>query len=220
MKKEWLPNFVSLIALVPIILIALVGTATAQSTDPDNPTPMTTDVIKGRWPADKLVSHYYSFVAGPGVVNLSINCVTDSGSTIVGAQLTDAAGHLFTRLESIGKESVTPTYVQDVAGGEGVRLVATFEIKRRQKLLVRFYTAITNPDSAGSYAIRVSGDGVTSGENNTSTISGSINSTGNNPAGGNNVFVLPKSGKLRLVMDDGTVQEINLSRVREATVKP
>jgi hypothetical protein len=220
MEKARLSQSLRLLAIVPLILGAAIASARAQSTDPDNPIPMTSDVMKGRWPADKLVSHYYSFIGGPGVVSLSINCISDSSSTIVGAQLSDAAGHVFTRLESIGRETVTPTYVQEVAGGEGARLVATYDIKRRQRLLIRFYTAITNPDSAGSYSIRISGAGVSSTENNTSTNGGPLTGSEHNTTGGRNLLSLPKSGKLRLVMNDGTVQEIELAHVREASIQP
>ena len=59
---------------------------------------------------------------------------------------------------------------------------------------------------------RGAGDGISFDENKSPT--------NNNNTGVDKTLSLPKSGKLRLVMDDGTVQEINLARVREATVKP
>jgi hypothetical protein len=195
-----------------LALTSLASLAAAQSTDPFNPTPMTADTVKGRWPADKLISHYYSIVAGPGVVKVMFNCVDDSGSQIVGQEVTDADNHLLKRRESIGSDSEPPTYVTEVASGAGVRLVSTYELKRRQKLIVRFYTAITTPETGGSYTIKVSGEGISANEPSTLTNS--------YPANREQTISLPKSGKLRLVMDDGTVQEINLSRVREATVNP
>jgi hypothetical protein len=185
-----------------------------QSTDPFTPTPMPGDSVKGRWPLGKQISHYYSIVAGPGVVKVMFNCVDDSGSTIVGQEVSDADNHLLTRLESIGKDNEPPTYVTGVAEGAGIRLVSTYELKRRQKLIIRFYTTITTPDTGGTYTIKVAGDGVTANDSVASTANGSSgNSSGS-------AFALPKTGKLQLVMDDGTIQEINLSRVREARVKP
>ena len=61
-------------------------------------------------------------------------------------------------------------------------------------------------------SVRASGDGISFDENKSPT--------NNNNTGVDKTLSLPKSGKLRLVMDDGTIQEINLARVREATVKP
>jgi hypothetical protein len=116
------------------------------------------------------------------------------------------------RRESIGSDSEPPTYVTDVASGAGVRLVSTYELKRRQKLIVRFYTAITTPETGGSYTIKVSGEGISANEPSTLTNS--------YPANREQTISLPKSGKLRIVMKDGTIQEINLSNVQEATVKP
>lgn len=204
-----------LLTVLSVTLVALVAPANAQSSDPFNPTPMTTDMVKGRWTIGKHASHYYTFWAGPGVVKVSFNCIDDSGSTIVGQEMTDADGHLFTRTESVGRDDVTPTYVTGVAGAEGIRLSSTYEIKRRQKVIVRFYTSVITPESGGSYTIKVSGDGVSFNENNAPT-----NSTTASNTNIDKTSCLPKSGKLRLVMDDGTIQEINLSRVREITVKP
>lgn len=213
-------KYLNLLTLLSIILMVFANMATAQSTDPFTPTPMTTETVKGRWIKDKLISHYYSFMAGPGVIKVSFNSVADSGSTIVGGDLTDADGHLFTRLESVDHVDIVPIYVQGVAGGDGLRLTSTYEIKRRQRVIVRFYTAITSPDSGGNYTIKVSGDGISFSENNSSAnnSSNNINSTNNNAA--DKISCLPKSGKLRIVMKDGTVQEINLSSVNELTVKP
>ncbi len=213
--RQFIIRFTLAIAVL-IGITTLARPAAAQSTDPFNPTPMTTDTVKGRWSAGKLVSHYYSFVAGPGVVKVMFNCVDDSGSQIVGQQVSDADGHLLRRVESIGKDSEPPTYTTEVANGAGVRLVSTYELKRRQRLIVRFYTDIIAPETGGSYTIKVSGDGVAANEAATSTTS---SPSGNN-AGINKTFSLPNSGKLRLVMKDGTIQEINLSNVQEASIRP
>ena len=157
--RQFIIRFTLAIAVL-IGITTLARPAAAQSTDPFNPTPMTTDTVKGRWSAGKLISHYYSIVAGPGVVKVMFNCVDDSGSQIVGQQVSDADGHLLRRVESIGKDSEPPTYTTEVANGAGVRLVSTYELKRRQRLIVRFYTDIIAPETGGSYTIKVSGDGV------------------------------------------------------------
>src|ERR1044072_1042070 len=76
-----------------IAVTVLVQPAAAQSTDPDNPTPMTADTVKARWPKGNRISHYYSFVGGPGVVKVSFNATPEGNVDAVGGQLTDADGH-------------------------------------------------------------------------------------------------------------------------------
>lgn len=214
-KTKWFLKYLELLVALPIILIALASTSIAQSTDPFSPTPMTTDTIKGRWPSGKRISHYYSFVAGPGTVKVAFNCKPDGTIDGVGGQLLDADGHAFVPIEN-RNESFNPSAVEDLVYQEGKLLVATYELKRKQKLIIRFYTNNMEKEWGGTYAIKVSGDGVSFNESNASTNNNSTSSS----AGNDKTFSLPKSGKLRLVMDDGTVQEINLSRVREATIKP
>lgn len=210
----------NLLAVLSVILFLFIGTAIAQSTDPFEPTPMKTEAVKGRWVREKHVSHYYSFTAGPGVVKIMFNCVADEGSTIVGGELSDADGHLLPRMEGIARGDAKPSYINAVAMAEGTRIVSTYEIKRRQKLIVRFYTTITTPDTGGTYTIKVSGDGVSFDNADTSSNNNSPEKKEGNYAGADKTLSLPKKGKLRIVMDDGTVQEINLSRVREAAIKP
>ena len=215
MKTEQFLTYINLLTVLTIIFFALTVSATAQSTDPFSPTPMTAETVKGRWSGGKRISYYYSFSAGPGVVKVLFNAKPDGHVDEVGGELLDADGHPLTPIENRGDPFRTST-VGDIIYQTGRLFVATYEIKRRQKFIFRFYTTNMEKEDGGSYSIKVSGDGVSFDENKTST---NKTSTNNNAATGI-TSCLPKSGTLRLVMDDGTVQEINLSRVREAAVKP
>jgi hypothetical protein len=206
---------INLLAILTLVLAALAVSTTAQSTDPFSPTAMTTEVVKGRWPSGKRVAYYYSFTAGPGVVKVQFNCKSDGSVDACGGQLSDADGHLLTPVENRGDSFLT-TAVGGMFYEDGGLFVATYEIKRRQKFIFKFYTDLSEKEYGGNYSIKVSGDGVLSKESITSTNNGSTN----NNNGADNASCLPKSGKLRLVMEDGTIQEINLSRVREAAIKP
>jgi hypothetical protein len=63
-----------------ITLIAPAGSALAQSTDPDNAIPMTTDTVRGRFPAGKEATHYYTFVGGPGEIKVFFDFVGQPSS--------------------------------------------------------------------------------------------------------------------------------------------
>jgi hypothetical protein len=225
MKTRPFLGCLNLCTAILIILSAFVGSTAAQSSDPDNPTPMTASEVKGRWPGgNKAFSHFYSFVAGPGEVIVMFNFVSDYLSVNVGGQLMDAYGKAFTELNAYEEQRAQTSYdfIYGMAQEAGVRLVGRFNLKRRQKLIIRAYSAFgSTPERGGSYKIRVEGGNPSF--NGDAPPTGSGNSTTNLPANASNagsLSCLPKSGKLRLVMDDGTIQEINLGRVREATVNP
>lgn len=211
MKTERILKYSNLLAVLTIVFVALTGIATAQSTDPFSPTPITSEVVKGRWTSGKRVSYYYSFTAGPGVVKVQFNCKPDGSVDSCGGQLLDADGHPLVPVEN-RDDSFQSTKVGDMFYQEGKLFVATYEIKRRQKFIFKFYTDNMEHEWGGSYSIKVSGDGVSFKEN--------LSSTDNNNPVADKTSCLPKSGKLRIVMKDGTVHEINLSNVTEMTVKP
>jgi hypothetical protein len=204
------------LGVLTVVFVALTATARAQSTDPLNPTVMTSDTVKGRWPSGKRISYYYSFVAGPGLVKVSFNCKPDNVIDGVGGQLLDADGRPFVPLENIQEGSKSPS-VEGLVYQQGKLFVGTYEIKRRQKFIFKFYTTNLEGEMGGSYTIKVSGDGVTFADGGDSS---SNNPNSSNRPAAEKASCLPKSGKLRLVMDDGTIQEINLTRVKEMSVRP
>ena len=90
-------NFgLSKLAAASLLLLAvLTAQAAAQvSTDPDSPTPMTTNVVAGK-SNGKARTHYYSFVAtaaDPGEVKVKVTASTDERSTNLRVNLLDEDG--------------------------------------------------------------------------------------------------------------------------------
>jgi hypothetical protein len=199
---------------VLVSLIALTGTVAAQSTDPDHPTPMAANEVTGRWPEGKATSFYYSFVAGPGRVMVMFDFVVDHDLLNVSGELTDEYGRGIGNLDDSMKRSELSYF----ATTKGLRLVGRYELKTRQKLVVRVSTEGEGDEVVpGKFKVRIDGDAVSLSRGGDAPAAGST--SGSATAAGNPAN-LPGSGRLRLVMDDGTVQEINLGRVREASIRP
>ena len=156
--KQRFFGFVTSAAIISTLFMGLAGANVAQSTDIDNPTPMSVDAVQGRWSKDKLGSHYYSFTGGPGTVKILFD-FTSEGAQLVAGQLSDADGRAFIPVENRSGDQEGKNFVQGIAQPEGLRLIATYEIKRRQKLVVRVYNWGV-AYNAGIYKVRVTGDSV------------------------------------------------------------
>jgi hypothetical protein len=189
-----------------LTLTALAGSAAPQSTDRDNPTRLTANEASGRFSG--IAEHYYSFVAGPGEVKVLLDGKADEHSTTIYAELSDADGRLLTNLEgTLGGDKVIEASVTST----WERYVARYQVKRRQPLVLKIYT-LSNP---GLYKVRLEG-AVALGRGGDPPVTagrGNVVSAGR-------IDCLPRSGILRIVMNDGTTQEINLSGVRETSLKP
>lgn len=214
----------NILAAISIMLLAFDRPAVAQSSDPDHPTPMTGAEVKGRWPGgNKAFAHYYSFTAGPGEVIVMFNFVSDKYSLNVGGQLMDAYGKAFTELNTTAEQNMEYQFVYGMAEESGIRLVGRFNVKRRQKLMIGAYSrAGSTPEFGGSYKIRVEGgDPSFNGDTPPANLGNSSNNPpANTNTGNGSLPCLPRSGRLRIEMEDGSVQEINLSRMRNASIKP
>jgi hypothetical protein len=212
---------------VALMALVFADPAAAQSTDPDNPVMLTTNSVKGRLTGNKPTAHYYGFVGGPGQVRVVFDFTPEGGSQGVAGQFLDAYGRPFLNLDPDKRSGIThQDTVHAVVYEEGERLVGTFEVKRRQKLLIKVFTVGgTLSNQPVKYGIRIEGGDPAFGPSDPTIKKPTTdNPPPHNPGvtgiPGNSLSCLPKSGKLRMVMDDGTVQEINLSRIREASIKP
>lgn len=82
------------LAAVAALLIIFVATGAAQSTDVDNPTPMTTNIVAGK-SNGKAKTVYYSFTAtaaDPGEVKVKVTASTDERSTNLRVNFLDEDG--------------------------------------------------------------------------------------------------------------------------------
>jgi hypothetical protein len=180
---------------------------------------MTTNEVKGRWSSGKAVSYYYSFEAGPGEVMVMFDFMPDRELQNVAAELTDAYGRGISNLDDPQGRSELSYF----ATTKGLRLVGRYQLKRQQKLVVKIASVGDDDVIAGAYKIRVEGGNPSFSQQNGASANqdGSTGKTiEKREPESNRSSCLPKTGNLRLVMNDGTVREINLSRVREASIKP
>jgi hypothetical protein len=114
--------------------------AQAQSTDRDNPTPLAANEVKGYAPGKK-VEYYYTFLAGPGDVVLTI----DSGAK---GSFSEFRAELF----DMEAERLTVVHVLPYPG-ETARRVARATFGAQQPVLLR----LTLDKEAAQYMARIGG---------------------------------------------------------------
>jgi hypothetical protein len=174
-----------------LLLIAAAGSSAAQSTDRDNPTPLKTDELKADFSQDD-PDYFYSFTAGPGEVVFTLDVKGGPpGGGVPYFHLFNPDGR---ELDAFDKFAI---------GNASEKLVKRVSFAKQQPVILR----IGKPIGNGSYRLRISGAVALGGE----------------PAAGNQTdgrMGLPTSGTLRIEMNDGSAQEIDLRRVRRVIVKP
>lgn len=126
--------------LLLIFLLAVLGIgANAQSQDRQNPTPLTSPMIKGAG-VDQKVEYFYSFNAGPGEVVLATALKAKSGSTGAEVEVFDA-------------DSNKIFYYYPNATSSYEHAVKRFTVKSKQTLLLR----LAFDRDLGNYVIRLGG---------------------------------------------------------------
>ncbi|HET9530544.1 MAG TPA: hypothetical protein VFQ92_09345 [Blastocatellia bacterium] len=187
------PSFrqVSMAIAAVLLLIAASGSSAAQSTDRDNPTPLKTDELKADFSQDD-PEYFYSFIAGPGEVVFTLDVKgAPPGGGVPYFHLFNTEGR---QLDAFDKFA---------AGNSSEKVVKRMSFAKKQPVILR----IGKPIGSGSYRLRISGAIALDREA----------ATGNQTDGR---MGLPMSGTLRIEMNDGSAQEIDLSRVRRVIVKP
>jgi hypothetical protein len=222
MRKNW-----KAFALMMFLTFAtFVSSNSAQSGNPDNPTPLSSNELKGNLGgADKEL--YYSFVAGPGKVTVTVDIKASEGVASMTLN--------FSAAES------ADILVMPLATHRGSKRESdAFNLDERQTVVMKLASTGTY---RGSYQIRLGGavdfkSGTTATTTTappttttdapspatTSTAPPSITSTAplptTNSIPGFLGNCLPKSGVLSFTMSDGTVKEINLNSVQKVSHKP
>jgi hypothetical protein len=199
---------------VLLTLTTLVGSAHAQSKDRDNPTRLTSNEISGVIGGNLGNDYYYTFVAGPG--ELTITVTVEPGRD---------AGISFNtmRFDLFDEDARQLTGKSQSAGsGHTEQGVVRLQLGRRQRLLLRVSIPESNHGmGTGKYRLRLSG----SVETNTPTATGSgvnvadlkLFDDANSGAKGN---CLPKTGTLIVKMKDGSKRIIDLSEAATVTIVP
>jgi len=217
--------------------------AAAQSQDRDNPTPLTSNLIKGNG-VGKKVEYFYSFTAGPGELVVLIGLKAAAGSTGAEVEIFDAdSSKIFfyypnatttveravKRVTINTKQLVTLRLALDNNAGEyAIKLGGAFEQATVTSPSEPAAPGVEAPNPSASAEVQQPVTSETdSGASSAIPAETSVAKSGKGSKLnlGMNIlqavgtqFGLPTSGLLHLVMKDGTVQDIDLSKVKSASV--
>lgn len=200
MRKNWKAFALTMF----LMFAAFTGSSSAQSGDADNPTPLASKELKGSLGgADK--EQYYSFVAGPGKVTVTVDI--------------KAGGGVASMTLSFSAAESADILVMPLASHRGnKREVDSFNLEKKQTVGMKI---ASTGSYNGSYQIRLDG-AVDFGSAGSPSSKNSIDDTSSPKSSTGDVSVdcLPKSGTLTFVMSDGTVKEINLKNLQKVSQKP
>lgn len=133
-----------LLAASLLVLIAATGSAFAQSTDRDRPTPFTSTEINGELKAEE-VEYFYSFTAGPGEFTITVDVKSSDGTTGTAFELLDAdANKVLLCCEGAQADST----------GTTGRDVKSIKLGKRQTVILHLTPF---KYGSGTYRVRISG---------------------------------------------------------------
>jgi hypothetical protein len=200
-----------------LTLVAIAAVVNAQSTERDNPTKLKSNEISGLIDSDSRGHfYYYSFMAGPGEVSITLT-VEPGRPTTTTIALTSMGFNLYDRnAEELVGKSVSTTQ----SSGPG-QAVARVEITRRQKVVL----GISISDGAlfktvgGKYRLRINGPvdfNQASAEGSGGLTQADVDAAVASRTGA----CLPKQGTLIIKMKDGSKKLIDLSEAETITIVP
>ena len=240
LKSVHQPAILRRTILCLMALAVLSASATAQSTDRDNPTPLTTNEIRGH-AIGKKVEYYYTFLAGPGEVILIVDSGAKGSFSQLDAQLFDFDAQKLAQVQNLPYP------------GETSRKVTRVTFGAQQPVLLRIFLDY----EAAQYLVRVSGavqvgggdasfSGSTAATPGTTTASESAPAASSEPAApsqpvastdsttaptagkatglkkfwlklsaAGEVLGLAGLGTLHVEMKDGTAQDIGLGKIKK-----
>lgn len=159
------------------IVVTNINPSFAQSTDRDNPTPLTVKLLSNPGQQNENTVYYYSLTAKPGNINITIDCdagsVNDAFSTVVRIQTLD------------GRET-----------GSGYAVCSPGSPKRSTEN-IKFTSEIPvllMLNSSGHYKVKIEGDWIQSGSATTLPAQGTVAPTPTKPGSKpeNTVTTVPK----------------------------
>lgn len=194
MKKNLLP------VLSLVLAIAAASVVAAQSRDRDHPTPINNNEVRGSLHARGGES-FYSFNAGPGDLTITVEVKSMDGTLAMPFEL----------LEANAADSILCCeFAQAATTGETGRTVKTVRIKSRRTVILH----LTEYEyGEGTFLVRLSGAVAYTGSSEPVREDRMSNNRPDNRMG------MPTNGTLHIRMRDGSTKEIDLSLVREISVR-
>jgi hypothetical protein len=196
-------NF-SILAVIGLILTAFTGSILAQSSDRDNPTPLTSDLIGGSLNNNGEES-FYSFVAGPGQLTITVDVKAKSGEIgVLNFELLD---------KNAADSLLCCEFAQADGGGTG-RVVKSIKLTKRQTVILH---TTNGPVGGGTFRILLTGAISVSGASTNNTGNKTSNQETENRNTGR--VSVPAAGTLHIKMKDGSTKDLDLSLIREISVQ-
>ena len=196
-------------AAIAFVIVFAASAASAQYSSRDNPRALGTGEISGNL-SDHNQESFYSFTAGPGELTITLD---------VQAKRDDIGNMSFELLARDGSTSLLCCYGAQGDGGGTGRDSASIKLPKRQTVIL--YTK-NGPVGGGTFHIRVTGAATFGGDQIVSgNDGGNRNENSNYPRGnrgGGDPVDVPASGIMRIRMKDGSVRDVDLSRVRNITI--
>lgn len=127
-----------------LLLLAATGSVSAQSTDRDHPTVLTSNEIKGDLDGSE-IEYFFSFTAGPGEITITVDVKSSGGTTGTAFELLDADAN---------KVLICCEGAQADSSGTTGRDVASIKIAKRQTVVLHL-TPFHYGE--GTYRVRISG---------------------------------------------------------------
>ena len=132
------------LAFLLFITIAMSGSAAAQSTDRDHPTPLKSMELTGD--LDNSGNEYfYSFIGGPGDLTITVDVKSSDGTSVLNFELLDRKG---------GAAIICCEYAQADSGGQNGRDIKSVKLAKRQTVVLHITIGKTG---TGTYRVKLGG---------------------------------------------------------------
>ena len=132
------------LAILLFTVVALSPSATAQSKDRDHPTQVTSNEINGELDASG-DEYFYSFVATPGELTLTVDVKSSTGQALLNFELLD--GHAAAAI-------ICCEFAQADGDGQSARVMKSVKLGRRQPVVLH---VTIGKAGRGTYRVRLSG---------------------------------------------------------------
>lgn len=138
-------------AVLAIIAASIFSTTTVTAQIPsDNLVPITSNEVQNTWAADNKSNYYYTFIANPGELSVSLDAQSDRGTGTVSVIVMDK-----TRRE-LGTISTLPQ-----GSGSQKHNERSFQLKKREQIIIQVAVDNYYPQKGaflGTYKVQLQGN--------------------------------------------------------------